>query len=115
MITACKTLDIYIGYWHISVEQTFNIPSTNNTTCIHAWLHGDIKRRLNSQECLLPVTTESFVFYLLPKNWNVKIHRTIILTVVVYVCETWSLTMREEHMLWVYINYQLDALIIICS
>jgi hypothetical protein len=28
-----------------------------------------------------------------------KIHRTIILPVVLYVCETWSLILREEHSL----------------
>jgi hypothetical protein len=33
---------------------------------------------------------------LLPRNVKVKIHRTIILPVVLYGCETWSLTLREE-------------------
>jgi hypothetical protein len=32
----------------------------------------------------------------LSKNINIKIHRTIILPVVLYGCETWSLTLREE-------------------
>ena len=31
------------------------------------------------------------------KNLKIKIYRTIILSVVVYGCETWSLTPREEH------------------
>ena len=30
------------------------------------------------------------------KNINVKIYRTIMLSVVLYVCATWSLTLREE-------------------
>jgi hypothetical protein len=33
---------------------------------------------------------------LLPKNVNIKIYRAIILTVVLYGCETWSLTLREK-------------------
>ena len=33
---------------------------------------------------------------LLPKNINIKICRTIILPVVLYSCETWSFTLREE-------------------
>jgi hypothetical protein len=33
---------------------------------------------------------------LLSKNINTKIHRTIILLVVLFGCETWSLTLREE-------------------
>ena len=35
-------------------------------------------------------------FSLLSKNLKIKIYRNIILPVVLYVCETWSLTMREE-------------------
>jgi hypothetical protein len=30
---------------------------------------------------------------------KIKIHRTVILPVVVYGCENWSLTLREEHRL----------------
>jgi len=36
---------------------------------------------------------------LLSKNINIKIHTTIILPVVLYGCETWSLTLREEQRL----------------
>ena len=36
---------------------------------------------------------------LLPKNLKIKIYRTIILPVVLYGCETWSLTLREERKL----------------
>ena len=41
---------------------------------------------------------------LLSKNLKTKIHRTIILPVVLYGCETWSLTLREERRLRVYEN-----------
>jgi hypothetical protein len=34
---------------------------------------------------------------LLSKNTKIKIYRTIILPVVLYGCETWSFTLREEH------------------
>jgi len=33
---------------------------------------------------------------LLSKNLKIKIYRTIILPIVLYGCETWSLTLREE-------------------
>ena len=36
---------------------------------------------------------------LLSKNLKIKIYRTIIFPVVLYGCETWSLTLREEHRL----------------
>ena len=41
---------------------------------------------------------------LLSKNIGIKIYRTITLPVVLYGCETWSLTLREEHRLRVYEN-----------
>jgi hypothetical protein len=41
---------------------------------------------------------------LLFRNVKVKIYKTIILPVVLYRCETWSLTLREEHRLRVFEN-----------
>jgi hypothetical protein len=41
---------------------------------------------------------------LLSKNIKTKIYRTIILPFVLYGCETWSLTLREEHRLRVFKN-----------
>jgi hypothetical protein len=38
------------------------------------------------------------------KNLKIRIHKTIILPVVLYVCETWFLTLREEHKLKVFEN-----------
>jgi hypothetical protein len=38
------------------------------------------------------------------KNEKMKIYRTIILPVVLYGCETWSLTLREEYRLRVFEN-----------
>jgi len=41
---------------------------------------------------------------LLSKNLKLKIYRTIILAAVLYGCETWSLTLREERKLRVFEN-----------
>ena len=41
---------------------------------------------------------------LLSKNLKIKTNRTIILPVVLYGCETWSLTLREESRLRVFEN-----------
>jgi hypothetical protein len=41
---------------------------------------------------------------LLSKTTKIKIYRTIILLVLLYGCETWSLTLREEHRLRVFEN-----------
>ena len=40
----------------------------------------------------------------MPELFNGWIHRTIILPVVLYGCETWSLTLREERRLRVFEN-----------
>ena len=41
---------------------------------------------------------------LLSKHLKIKIYRTIILPVVLYGCETWSLTLRQERRLRVFEN-----------
>ena len=41
---------------------------------------------------------------LLSKNLKIKIYRTVILFVVLYGCETWSLTFREERRLKAFEN-----------
>ena len=41
---------------------------------------------------------------LLPKSVKIKIYRTIILPVILYGCESWSLTLREECRLRVFEN-----------
>jgi hypothetical protein len=48
-----------------------------------------------------PIITQQCLRYF---NVKVKIHKTIILPVVLYGCETWSLTLREEQRLRVFEN-----------
>jgi hypothetical protein len=55
------------------------------------------------RECLLPFGPELFS-NLLSNSKKIKIRRTIILPVVLYGCETWSVTLREEHRLKVFEN-----------
>ena len=47
---------------------------------------------------------------LLSKNLKIKIYRTIILPIVLYGCETWSLTLREERRLRVFENRMLSVI-----
>ena len=59
--------------------------------------HKEIKFRLKAgNSCYYSVQTLYF-FRLLSKNLRIKIYKTIILPVVLYGCETWSLTLRKEH------------------
>jgi len=45
---------------------------------------------------LLSFGAECFVFQFASKNIKIKIYRNIILPTVLYACETWLLTLREE-------------------
>ena len=56
----------------------------------------EIKSRLRSGNACYHSVQNLLSSRLLSKNLKVKIYRTIILPVVLYGCETWSLTLREE-------------------
>ena len=49
---------------------------------------------------------------MLPKNLKIKIYRTIILPIVLYGYETWSLTLREERKLRVFENMVLKRIFV---
>jgi hypothetical protein len=53
--------------------------------------------RLNSGNACYHSVQNLLSSDLLSKNVKVRIYKTIILPVVLYGCETWSLTVREEH------------------
>jgi hypothetical protein len=53
---------------------------------------------------LATIQSRIFIFSSLSKNVKIKIYKTIILPVVLYGCETWYLTSREEHRLRVFEN-----------
>jgi len=59
---------------------------------------------------LLFFGAESFVSRLLSKNLKIKIYSIIILPVVLYECETWSLALREERKLKVFENMVLRGI-----
>jgi hypothetical protein len=56
------------------------------------------------RECLLSFGAEYFVFQFAIKNLKIKIYRSTILSVVLYGCETWSLTLRKNLRLRLYEN-----------
>jgi predicted ABC-class ATPase len=67
-------------------------------------IQEEIKRRLNSGNACYHLVQNLLSSQLLPKNLKIIICKTIILPVVLYGCETWSLTLREEHRLRVFEN-----------
>jgi hypothetical protein len=56
------------------------------------------------RECLLSFSSKYFVFPSHIKELNIKIYKSVILPVVLYGCETWSLTLSEEHGVRVFEN-----------
>jgi hypothetical protein len=67
-------------------------------------IQEEIKRRLNSGNECYNLVQNLLSSRLLSKNVKVRIYKTIILPVVLYGCETWSLTVRNEHKLRVFEN-----------
>jgi hypothetical protein len=67
-------------------------------------MHDEIKSRLNLGNTCYHSVQSLLSSRLLSRNVKVKIYKTIILPVVLYGCETWSLTQREEHRLMVFEN-----------
>jgi len=67
----------------------------------------EIKSRLNTGNACYHSVQNLLSFSLLSKYLKIKIYRTIILPVVLYGCETWSLTLREERRLRVFENRML--------
>jgi hypothetical protein len=67
-------------------------------------IQEEIKRRLNSGNACYHSVQNLLSSCLLSKNVKVRIYKTIILPVVLYGCETWPLTLREEHKLTVFEN-----------
>ena len=66
-------------------------------------IQEEIKSRLNSGNVCYH-SVQNLMSSLLPRNTKIKIHRTIIFRVVLYGCETWSLTLREQRRLRVFEN-----------
>jgi hypothetical protein len=67
-------------------------------------LHEEIKSRLNSGNACYHSVHSLLSSRLLSRNVKVKINKSIILPVVLYGCETWSVTLKEEHGLRVFEN-----------
>ncbi|KAJ4451108.1 hypothetical protein ANN_02548 [Periplaneta americana] len=64
----------------------------------------EIKRRINMGNACYYSVEKLLSSSLLSKNLKVRIYKTVILPVVLYGCETWTLTLREEQRLRVFEN-----------
>ena len=80
---------------HVSLPNT----KTNQNS-----IQEEIKSRLNSGNGCCYSVQNLLSSRLLSKNLKIKVYRTIILLVVLYRCETWSLTLWEEREMRVFEN-----------
>ena len=78
---------------------TFRVTVTNTND-----IREEIKRRINMGNACYYSLEKILSSRLLSKKLKVETYKIIILPVVLYGCETWSLTLREEHRLRVFEN-----------
>jgi hypothetical protein len=60
-------------------------------------IHEETASRLKSEIAFHPSVRNVWSSRLLSKNVKIKIYKTIILVVVLCGCETWFLTLKQEH------------------
>ena len=70
-------------------------------------IQEEIKSRLKSGNACYRSVQNLLSSSLLSKNLKIKIYKTIIFPVVLYGCETWHPTLKEEHRLRVFENREL--------
>jgi hypothetical protein len=84
-----------------NVEQfTYLVTTLTNQNSIHEEIESRLKLGYACYHSVQNLLSSS----LLSRSVKIKIYRTIILPVVLYSCESWSLTLREECRLRVFEN-----------
>ena len=87
-----------------SIERVEEFKYLGTTLTNQNSIQKEIKSRLKLGNACYHSVQNLLSSSLLSKNLKIKIYRTVILPVVLYGCETWSLTLREEHRLRVFEN-----------
>jgi hypothetical protein len=67
-------------------------------------MHEEIKSGINAEKVCYHSVHSLLSSRLLSRNLTVKIYKTVILPVVLYGCDSWSLALREGHRLRVFEN-----------
>jgi hypothetical protein len=81
---------------------------------LHRQIKNAFMRKLRQDQIPETLPTAQLRIFLplqISKNVNININETIILSVISYGCETWSLTLQEGHRLWVSKNRMLKRIL----
>ena len=101
----------YLGGTGIAMKNW--IDSARHRDCWRSLVNLTLNLRVPQAMMLVSLKTVKSCYYsvqtlwssrLLSKNLKIKIYKTLILPVVLYGCETWSLRLREEHRIRVFEN-----------
>jgi len=87
-----------------SCEKTEEFKYLGTTLSNQNSILDDMNNRLNSRNAGYHSVQNLLSSSLRFKNGTIKIHRSIILPVVLYGCENWSFTLREERRLRAFAN-----------
>ena len=92
---------------HCTFERVEEFKYLGTTLTIHNSIRVEIKSRLRSGNACYHSVQNLLSSRLLSRKLKIKIYRTMILPVVLYGCEAWSLTLREERKLRLFENMAL--------